>query len=409
MKLDAKTVAALNLGDKPDVVYWDDVLPRFGYRLRLSHDGKRVLRSWLVQYRRSGASRRITIGSAEVFKPEQARAEARKILARVDLGEDPAGDRQARHAKDKLSLRSQVDAYLALAATEVRSSTLRDVTRYLTGPYFKPLHGMPVDKVTKADVASRLNAIRRDHGNVVAAASRAKLSAFFVWALQDGIVEHNPVVGTRKLAGNKPSDRVLSDSEMVRLWNACEDDMPQHYGPVIRLVILTGCRRAEIGGMRWSEFDDPDNPTTWTLPAARAKNGHKHTLPLMPMACNIIKGVPHMVNRDQLFGGRSDAGFVAWDLGKRALDALSRVSNWTPHDIRRSVATKMADIGIQPHIIEQILNHQSGHKSGPAGIYNRSSYEHEVRAALAMWEDHLRTLLAGGERKVVPYAPHAVT
>jgi hypothetical protein len=72
-------------------------------------------------------------------------------------------------------------------------------------------------------------------------------------------------------------------------------------------------------------------------------------------------------------------------------------------DIRRSVATKMADLGIMPHVIEQILNHLSGHKTGPAGIYNKSSYERGVRAALAQWHDHLRTLVEGGERKVLAY------
>ena len=80
----------------------------------------------------------------------------------------------------------------------------------------------------------------------------------------------------------------------------------------------------------------------------------------------------------------------------------SGVKNWTTHDIRRSVATRMADLGIVPHIIEQILNHQSGHKRGAAGIYNRSSYEREVRAALALWHDHLRTLVEGGKRKILP-------
>ena len=92
-----------------------------------------------------------------------------------------------------------------------------------------------------------------------------------------------------------------------------------------------------------------------------------------------------------------------WAHHKRRLDARSGVVDWTVHDIRRSVATKLADIGVQPHIIEQILNHVSGHKAGPAGIYNRSSYEREVRAALALWEDHVRTIVEGGERKVVTF------
>ena len=74
-------------------------------------------------------------------------------------------------------------------------------------------------------------------------------------------------------------------------------------------------------------------------------------------------------------------------------------------DLRRTTATGLANLGTPPHVVEAILNHQSGHKRGVAGVYNRSPYEREVRAALALWEDHVRTLVDGGERKVIPYAP----
>src|SRR5262249_38919835 len=169
MRLDGKSVAALKLGGKTDVIFFDDTLPCFGYRLRLSHDRTEVLRSWVVQYKRAGATRRITLGSAEVLSAEPARTAAKKVLARVHLGEAPAADRRERREKDRLSFRSQVDEYLAVKVREVRPTTLREVTRYLTGPYFKPLHGMAIDKVSRKDVASRLVAISRGHGDTVAA------------------------------------------------------------------------------------------------------------------------------------------------------------------------------------------------------------------------------------------------
>jgi len=408
MKLTAATVAALGLPDgKNDIIYFDETMAGFGYRLRRSHDGKRLLRSWIVQYKRAGASRRVLLGSAEVLSAEAARTAAKKLLSRIVLGEDPAADRADRREKDKLSLRSQVEQYLALKARELRPKTLREVTRYLSGPYFRPLHGIAIDMIGRKDVASRLGAIQREHGDIVAKAARDKLSAFYVWAMQEGLTEANPVIGTRAPQGNKPRDRVLSNVEFVAIWNACKDD---DYGKIIKLLILTGCRRAEIGGMCWSEFDLDGPQPSWTLPAERSKNGKAHTLPLMPMAFAIIKGAPRMVSRDQLFGSRSGAGFASWDRDKAALNERSGVTNWTPHDIRRSVTTKMADIGVQPHVIEQILNHQSGHKAGPAGIYNRSAYEREVRNALALWEDQVRTLVEGGERKVIHMGtPQAVS
>jgi integrase len=273
---------------------------------------------------------------------------------------------------------------------------MRELRRYLGGSYFKPLHNMPVDKVTRRDIASRLVAITREHGSITAARARTALSAFFVWTMQMGLAEANPVIGTIQPEDSKRRERVLSDAELASVWRACGGDT---YGRCVRLLILTGCRRQEVGGMCWSELSND----TWTIPAARSKNGRAHTLPLMPMIREILERVPHMVNRDPLFCARGK-GFGGWAAGKPGLDERSGVAEWTHHDIRRTVATRMADLGVQPHVIEQILNHQSGHKAGPAGIYNRSSYEREVCAALALWADHVRSIVAGGERKVLPFS-----
>jgi len=399
MKLDAKSVGALKLDGKKDAIAFDDNMPGFGYRLRLGGGGK-VLRSWVVQYRRGGATRRLLLGSAAVLGAEAARAAAKKALAKVALGEDPQAERIDRRGKDKLSLRSVVDEYLATKERDVRPRTFRELKRYLTGGFFKPLHAIPVDTVTRRDVAARLVAITREHGSIVAARARAALSTFFVWAMQMGMVENNPVIGTIQPKNSKPRERTLSDEELAAIWRACKDD---DYGRIVRLLVLLGARRAEIGGMAWSELDLQRG--TWVLPATRSKNGRAHTLPLMPLALDIIKNVPHLASRAQLFGARSNDGFTGWDDQKEVLDERSGVTAWTLHDIRRTVATGLADIGVQPHIIEQVLNHQSGHKGGPAGIYNRSSYEREVRNALALWEDHVRSLVTGGARKVVSYVP----
>jgi integrase len=397
MKLDAKSIATLRLGDKSDLIVFDDAMPGFGYRLRRSASGK-VLRSWVVQYRRVGGSRRMLLGSADVLGVEQARAAAKKALGAVALGQDPQGDKVERRDKDKTSLRSIVDEYLA--AKQARPKTISEATRYLTGSYLKPLHGIPIDQVTRKDVAAQLVAIARKHGEATAGLIRATLSAFYVWAMHMGIVEANPVIGTARPAESKPRERVLNDLELVAIWNACADD---DFGKIIRLLALTSQRRSEVGGMAFGEIDLDQG--TWTIPATRSKNGRAHTLPLMPMARAIITSVPRRASREQLFGDRAADGFTAWSSFKDTLDATSGVTDWTIHDIRRTVATRMADIGVAPHFIEQILNHQSGHRAGVAGIYNRSSYAREVRAALALWEDHIRSLIEGGERKVFGFAP----
>jgi integrase len=400
MKLDSKTVSALALpAGKTDVIHFDSALPGFGYRLRLGAGGK-VLRSWIVQYKRGGSTRRLLLGSANVLGAEAARTMAKKALGRVANGEDPQADKVERRDKDRLSLKSMIDEYLLHKRGAVGARQFTEVQRYLAGPYLKPLHAMPVDAVTRRDIAARLVAITREHSSTVASRTRAALSAFFVWAMQSGIAEANPVIGTLTPKEGAARERVLSDAELASIWKACDDG--SEYGKIVRLLILLGARRQEIGGIAHSEIDFERG--VWTLPAGRSKNGRAHTLPLMPMALAIVRQVPHMVSRDQLFGERA-AGFTSWARNKPALDKRSGVTGWTVHDIRRSVATRMADLGIAPHIIETILNHQSGHRAGVAGIYNRSSYEREVRAALAMWSDHIRALVAGGERRVLSFPP----
>jgi integrase len=396
MKLTAKTTAAAKLpAGKTDLIHFDDALPGFGFRIRSS--GGQLRRSWVVQYRRAGGTRRLLLGSAEVLSANRARAAAKEVLAKVALGEDPQADKIARRAQDEHTLRAVAGDYLAARAKVVRPNTYRELERYLTGAHFKPLHNMAIDQITRRDVAARVAKITTESGSPAAARARAALSAMYAWALGHGLCEVNPVVGTIAPENAQPRERVLSDAELIALWRACRDD---DIGRVVKLLMLTGQRRSEVGGMRWSEIDI--DMGTWTLPAARTKNGRAHTLPLPAMALDIIASIPRMVGRDQLFGGRAELGFTRWG-AKGDLDARlgDKVAAWTLHDLRRTAATRMADLGVQPHAIEAALNHVSGHKSGVAGIYNRSSYEREVRAALALWADRVRALVEGGEQKVV--------
>ena len=192
----------------------------------------------------------------------------------------------------------------------MRAKTHRELTRYLTGSYLKSLHA-PARRWGDAQRRG-LPHWSRCSGNVF---SRPWLvwrawpyRASSVWAMQMGLCEVNPVIGTVQPTTAKARDRVLSDTELAAIWNACHDD---DYGRVIRLLILTGCRRQEVGGMSWDELDED----SWTIPAERTKNKRPHTLPLMPMALAIIETVPRMAHRARLFGERSAAVFVeSWCL-----------------------------------------------------------------------------------------------
>ena len=396
MKLTQKAVTALALpAGKSDHIAWDDELPRFGFRLRRSHDGAKVLRSWIVQYSKGVRSPRIKLGDAALLSAEQARAAAKKLLAQVALAEDPAASRRERRDKDALTMRALVDQYLAAKEADLAPRTLVESTRYLTDPkYFGPLHRMAVDQITLRDVAARIVAIKR-LGNATASRARGALVTFFVWAMRQGLCSSNPTIGSENVQ-TRSRDRVLTGDELAAIWKACGDD---HYGKIIKLLICTGCRRAEIGDMCHGEIDHERG--TWTLPKERAKTGKSRVIPLLPMLLEILDGVPRMASRDQLFGERSH-GFTAWAKGKRVLDQRCGVAGWTVHDIRRTVATMMAEeLAIQPHVVELILGHEF--RTGVQATYNRAPYAREIASAYSCWHDYLRSLIGGAARKIIPF------
>jgi integrase len=393
MKLTAKAVTALLLpAGKDDVIYFDDDLPGFGYRLRAS--GEKIGKSWVVQYRHAGQTRRMTLKS--ILSAAEARDAAEKILARVALGEDPATEKKQRASADRFTFAALAEQYLAAKQSVVRRRTFTEAKRYLQGSYFKSLHNIPVDAITRRDVAARVLAISREHGAVAAARARTALSAMATWALESGLAEANPVIGTPQLKEPPSRDRVLSDQELAAVWGATSE--PTDFNRIVRLLIATGQRRSEVGGMAWTELDF--ERSTWTIPAARTKNGREHQLPLTSLALDVIRAVPQGVGRDLLFGARADRGFTGWTDDKRALDARlgEQARPWVLHDLRRTCATRMCDINIEPYVVEQILNHQSGHRGGIVSVYNKSKYQVAVQKAVATWDRHLRALIeARGE------------
>src|SRR5205823_1989556 len=147
--------------------------------------------------------------------------------------------------------------------------------RYLCD-YFKPLHDVPLDRISRRDVAAQLVRITREHGTAAANAARAKLSGFFSWVLRSGLCEQNPVVGTPQPEPSKPRDKVLTDQELAAIFAALPAD--SEYGRMVRLLVLLGARRQEVGGMAWSELDL--DGAVWTKPATRTKNKRQHELPV---------------------------------------------------------------------------------------------------------------------------------
>jgi integrase len=370
---------------KRDVTYFDDGLPGFGLRCRSTG-----VRRWVVQYEQHGHTRRITIGPPEVLGLDQARKIARTHLAKKVLGEDPAQEKAIARQAAKHTLRAVIEGYIEASQPGMRPLTIRQVQRYLRD-WWQPLAATPIYKLTRKDIAPYL---RGPAG--AAAAARTWLRACCTWAIEQGYIETNPVVGTSRPDRNvEPRSRVLSLPEIATIWHACADDSA--YSSIVRLLVTTACRRQEVGSMAWSELDREQG--TWTIPASRSKSGKAQTLPLPPLAWQIVDTWSERgLWPECLF---SEKGFSSWTEGKRALDVRCGVANWTLHDIRRSVATHMGDLGISPHAIERVLGHSLG--GSVMKTYNRSVYLNDMRVALATWADFLQSVIDGGSgRKIIP-------
>lgn len=403
-----------------EAFFWDTNLPGFGVRCHASG-----ARRYVVQYRpKTGGQRRMSLGDPANVRLEEAREQARALLARVRLGGDPQGAQKAarRHEKEALRVGELVNLYLAHAEKQLRPRSFKETERHLRGsdraPHARPLHDRIATSVTRGDIVKLLSCIADASGGVTANRVRSSLSALWTWAMAEGLQEANPVSATRKVAKEESRERVLSDAEVTDIWAATNagDD----HDRIVRLLLLTGCRRDEVGRMHWSEIEND----LWTLPGERTKNGLPNELPLPALAIAqlpVRRVTPSPTDptinrpRDAVFGEK-ETGFSGWSrckarlderIRKRRVEAFTKANGrapaeddiadtpWTLHDLRRTLVTRVNDLGLaEPHVIEALVNHRSGAaKRGVAGVYNRAAYRDQKHAALAAWADHVAGLV----------------
>jgi integrase len=372
-----------------DQILWDPELPGFGVRLRSSKS------TYLVQHRFQKATQRESLGDVRKLKLEEARKVARQFFAKVEIGIDPRAEKRKAEeaaAAAKLTFKAVADLYLEAKETKMRPNTFKAARVYFDVKW-APLHRKPISTIDRRAVAEQLRRIIADHGATSAARARGNLSALFTWAMKEVMVDANPVVGTNNpVEGKQGRDRVLSDEELRIVWRNCLDD---DFGRIVRLLLLTACRRDEIGWLQWAEVDLAGNQLL--LPPERTKPGRALEMPLVATARAILEGAPKRLGREFVFGG-SGGGFGAWSwctmaLHSRITAAEGRaLPHWTLHDLRRTVRTGMSKLGVKPHVAELVLNHVA-HRSGVVGIYDHFDFQPEIAEALAKWETHLLAIV----------------
>jgi integrase len=343
----------------------------------------------VLLYRHGGRARRMTIGRYPDLSLADARSKAFEAKGMIASGLDPKPGRPVAESADHRFVSVVGDFIKRHAKRKTRS--WQQTEQILNREFVSLLGKRSVDDIEKRDIARVLDGIV-DRGSPSAANHAFRVvRKFFNWCVEQSLIDVSPMTGLKPPARTVDRDRVLSDDEITRVWIAC-DEISYPYGTIVKLLLLTGQRRDEVVGMRRDELDLGN--AHWTIAATRTKNGKPNEVPLSPQAVQFLHDAPEWVS-DFVFParGRPERSFSGFSKSKKALDSASGVMDWRLHDLRRTLATGLARLGTDPHVVEHVLNHQTGTLSQVARIYNRHAYLPEKREALVKWADHIDALV----------------
>jgi integrase len=389
MKLTASTIKALALPPGVrDKTYWDDDLGGFGLRLREGGAAR-----YVVQYDLGSKTKRVTLGTTAMLDIGAARTKAKDLLASVRLGGDPAGEKRVARAKAAETFGAILPRYLAKQRSERRPRSFKELERHLC-KYARPLHPRALTGIDRRAISSLIATIAESSGPSAARNAHGALSGYFSWLVREGVIEQSPTLLANKPEAGTARDRVLSADELCTLWGALGDD---DYSDIVKLLIYSGARRDEIGGLRWDEVNL--DAAVIEIRAARMKGNKPHLIPLSEPALAIL-AKRQRNGRDHVFG-QGARGFQGWSWRRKDLDA--RIAgprpSWVLHDLRRLVSTTLHEtLGVAPHVVESVLAHV-GHQSGVAGTYNKSLYLDDKRRALTRWADYVDAIVSGKSQR----------
>lgn len=363
---------------------WDSKVRGLGLRIRPTG-----VAQFYVYYRFGRQQRKYKIGNPSVLSLDDARREAKRVLGKVALGDDPAAHRADTRS---ITFEEAYREYQAAALPRLAPSYRHWINQRFSAELLPKLSKVLLSRVTKGDIRKISNAAIQRGAPSEANNIHRSASAFLSWCKDQDHIQVNPIYGMNLPAKQKSRTRYLKREELLRLWHACNDLGPI-WGSAIRMLILTGQRKNEVLRAEISEFDL--DKATWNIPASRTKNGSDHTVHLCQTAIEVVRAIPcrdgqkflfqSPVSRKSTDGQPKVQPLTGLNHKVSACTALNGIHDWCIHDIRRSVATHMAALKIPQHIVEVVLNHRSGFRSGVAGIYNRYGYHDESRDAWNTW------------------------
>ncbi|MGR3562946.1 MAG: tyrosine-type recombinase/integrase [Heliomarina sp.] len=391
-----------------------------GLALRIGYGGSR---SWSFHYRLYGKQHRFRLGTYPAMSLAEARAAWREARSKVEANEDPRAAKLAAKQAEPETVQAIGEQYIERYCRP-RNRTADETARMFELHVYPEIGHKPLIAVTRQDILRVLDKAEERGAKVRANRILANLKRFLNWSVERGYLETSPAAAIKAPAKETARDRILSDDEVTAFLRACEK-LGAPFGPIFHLLLLTGQRREEVTGATWSEFDLSEG--TWSLAADRVKNARAHMLPLSRQAHEAIAALPRTDGTSLLFparfsrsGSSTPRPVSGFGRAKERIDALMlaelkamakeqgddpdevELPPWRLHDLRRTAASGMARLGVGIHVVEKVLNHVTGSISGVAAVYNRHSYQDEMRSALQAWANYVDNLTSHGCDNVIP-------
>jgi integrase len=376
-------------------------------------------KSWALRYRVAGRTRKLTIGAYPTIDLSTARKRAQEAAGEIASGYDPAAQKRAARVA-QMAANASAGSVENIAASFVQKhlakktkpSWAKEAERLLRVEIVSKWARRNLAEITRADVRRLLDDIA-ERAPITANRTLAIFRKLCNWAVSQQLILTSPCAGIEAPSDEHSRERVLSDDEIRLAWRAFDQVGPP-FGPIGKLLLLTGARRDEVAGMHWAEIDFAKR--TWMLPRERTKNSRPHAIPLCDAAIRVLENVPRI--------GDGKGGFIFTSTGATPVSGFSRAKaaidaamvrirredakvrgddpetiraqeRWVLHDLRRTVATNLQKLGVRLEVTEAVLNHVSGSRAGIVGVYQRHEYAAEKRAALDAWARALDVLIGG--------------
>jgi integrase len=390
---------------KPDSTgrtdYFDATTKGLALRVTNTH------RAWTFNFTspKDNKRARVTLGSYPAISLAKARGLALEAKGHVEAQQDPRDVLAAQDAT-AMTMADLIGSYLEKHVRARNLKSARHMELRLAANVTPVIGVIKLADIHRRDVNRILDAIMARGRPTQARLVFQDLRAILRWAVARGDLDHSPIEGMAKPGVERPRERVLSDDEIRSLWNGLPKSLAKSKAcqRIIRLCLVTGQRVGEVAGMRRDELNLPAR--TWTLPGARTKNKHPHIVPLSALAIDII---------EEALADAGDGRFL-FPCGKGSLapGAVARticraheptkerplgrfcLPHWTCHDLRRSVLTGMARLGISPTVLGFVANHRTVTRGGiTMGVYVHYSHDREKGEALDLWAERLAAVVSG--------------